>query len=233
MNTSEPNEPVDDLLAAAYALDGPGANRALYARWAATYDSGFIVDSGYRYHEHVARIFVDHCLDLAGADAAVVVDLGCGTGLGGEAVRGHARVVIDGIDISPEMLQQAAGKRAGGEPIYRRLVEADLTRPLPIDDDVYHAAFSVGTFTHGHVGPDAIHEVIRIVRPSGRVALGINAAHYTTAGFATTIQALTDDGCITELRLTDVPIYDGVDMTDPDDVAHVATFTVARSVERR
>lgn len=32
---------------------------------------------------------------------------------------------------------------------------------------------SVGTFTHGHVGPEAIHEVVRIVRPGGVIALGI------------------------------------------------------------
>ena len=74
----------DELLAAAYALDGPGANRALYAEWAATYDSGFIVDSGYRYHDEVAAVFAEHGLDRVGADEAVV-DVGCGTGLAGAA----------------------------------------------------------------------------------------------------------------------------------------------------
>jgi SAM-dependent methyltransferase len=231
MNGDESGESVDELLAAAYALDGPAANRELYARWAATYESGFIVDSGYRYHEQVARIFVEHCLPRVvhrrGADAAVVVDLGCGTGLGGRAVSSRARAVIDGVDISPEMLREAASNRVGDEPVYRHLIEADLTRPIPIDDGVYDAAFSVGTFTHGHVGPAAIHEVVRIVRPSGRVAIGINAAHYATAGFDATFQQLIDQGRITELHLIDVPIYDGVDMTDRDDVAHVSIFTVA------
>ncbi|HZY08910.1 MAG TPA: hypothetical protein VFE69_14235, partial [Ilumatobacteraceae bacterium] len=52
--------PVDELLAAAYSLDGPEASRSLYARWADTYDSGFIAASKYVYHEHVADVFADH-----------------------------------------------------------------------------------------------------------------------------------------------------------------------------
>ncbi len=99
MATDGDHEAVDELLAAAYALDGPDANRALYARWAATYDSGFVVDSGYRYHEHVARVFADRCADGVGADEAVV-DLGCGTGLAGGALRLLRPFPIDGLDIS-------------------------------------------------------------------------------------------------------------------------------------
>lgn len=223
---SEPNEPVDELLAAAYALDGPDANRALYARWAATYDSGFIVDSGYRYHDQVAAVFRDRCAGSLVAGEAIV-DVGCGTGLGGQALRRHAALVIDGIDISPEMLQQAAAKQVHGSPVYRRLIEADLTQALPIGDHTYAGALSVGTFTHGHVGPGALHEVVRIVRPGGRLAIGINAAHFASAGFAATFDQFLRDGRISSLELTDVPIYEGGDTDDPDQVAHVATFTVA------
>lgn len=219
----EPDEAVDELLAAAYSLDSPDANRALYARWAATYDTGFIVDSGYRYHEHVAQIFAARCLDDVRPDEPVV-DVGCGTGLAGQALHRHRALSIDGIDISPEMLQQAAKKRNGDDAVYRRLIAADLTGSLPIDDATYAGALSVGTFTHGHVGPEALHEVIRIVRPGGRLAIGINAAHFVSAGFATTLEGLVAGRQIAELTLVDVPIYDGADEGDPDQVAHVATF---------
>lgn len=226
MSTTEPNEPVDELLAAAYALDGPDANRALYARWAATYDSGFIVDSGYRYHDQVAAVFLARCADDIGPGEPIV-DVGCGTGLGGHALRRQRPFVIDGIDISPEMLQQAAAKQVDGVGVYRRLIEADLTQVLPIPDHTYAGAVSVGTFTHGHVGPGALHEVVRIVHPGGRLAIGINAAHFASAGFGDTLDQLVRAGRISSLELTDVPIYDGGDTDDPDQVAHVATFTVA------
>jgi hypothetical protein len=34
------------------------------------------------------------------------------------------------------------------------------------------------------------------------------------------------DGRIVDLRLVDVPIYDGADMTDTNHFAHAAVFTV-------
>jgi SAM-dependent methyltransferase len=236
---------VDDLLAAAYALDTPEANRALYARWAATYESGFIADSGYRYHEHVARIFAEHCLADIGP-GETVLDIGCGTGLAGHALRRIAPVTIDGLDISPEMLAEAAAKREGGEAVYRRLVEADLTEPLPIPDFAYAGALSVGTFTHGHVGPVVLHEVIRIIRPGGRLAIGVNAAHFMATGFASVLDELVGTGRILGLQLIDTPIYAPIDTpadtlesasgraaateaaeSDLDQIGRVVTFTVA------
>lgn len=214
----------DELLAAAYALDGPDANRALYARWAATYDSGFIADSGYRYHEHVADVFAERCLHVARPGDAVI-DIGCGTGLAGQALRHRRYIAIDGLDISPEMLERAAAKEVGGEPVYRRMFEADLTAPLPFADAAYAGALSVGTFTHGHVGPAALTELVRIVRPGGRLAIGINAAHYASARFAPAFAMLERGGLIADLDVVDAPIYDGADPADLDDIAHIVTFT--------
>ena len=226
MTSAEPDEPIDELLAAAYALDGPDANRGLYARWADTYDSGFVVNSGYQYPGRVAAVFAAHALDsLATGD--VIVDIGCGTGLCGVALQRHRAVTIDGLDISPEMLRQAANKRHDDRPAYRLLIEADLTRPLDIPDGTFGAAMSAGTFTHGHVGPEALAEVVRIVRPGGRVVLGINAAHFASAGFGLALDELASLGRIADLRLIDTPIYDDSDLHDRDQFAHVAVFTIA------
>ncbi|CAB4594585.1 MAG: methyltransferase domain-containing protein [Actinobacteria bacterium] len=226
MTTEDP----DALLAEAYALDGPASNRSLYARWAATYESGFVAGRGYVYPERVVAVFVEHA--LAGADVGaddVVVDVGCGTGLAGVALRRRSPVAIDGIDLSPEMLQQASTKQHDGVGVYRRLLEVDLTTTLPIETGAYAGAVSVGTFTHGHVGPASLAEVIRIVRPGGRLAIGINAAHFAVAGFGPAFDELMASGRITGLRSVDVPIYDGadtIDRSDPDRYAHVAVFEV-------
>ena len=220
------SEPVDELLAAAYALDGPEANRSLYARWAATYETDFIAESGYRYHERVAEVFVEHCLpDVGPSD--VVADVGCGTGVVGQALVRHQRVMVDGLDISPEMLQQAADKVHDGEPVYRHLVEADLTRPLMIEPGSYAGLISVGTFTHGHLGPEVLDGLLAIVRPGGRCAIGINAAHYSSHGFAAAFDRLVDTRRIDDLRLVEVAIYADDDRDDPDQYAHVAVFTVS------
>jgi SAM-dependent methyltransferase len=48
-------------------------------------------------------------------------DLGCGTGRTGAWLQRHGVAVIDGVDLTPEMLAVARSKG-----LYRRLVEADL-----------------------------------------------------------------------------------------------------------
>ena len=215
----------DEMLAAAYALDGPDANRSLYARWADTYESGFVVDSRYVYHEQVVAVFADAGLTDVGA-GGVVVDVGCGTGLAGVALRRASTFGIDGIDISPEMLHRASLKQHEGTAVYRSLIAADLTAPLAIGTGTYAGVVSVGTFTHGHVGPASLDEVVRIVRPGGWAAIGINAAHFAAVDFAEAFERLTLSGRIVDLGLTDVPIYVGADMSDPDQFAHVAVFRV-------
>ncbi len=222
---SDAREPVDELLAAAYSVDGPDANRELYARWADTYESGFIADSRYIYHDQVAAVFVAHGCDALTPDD-VVVDVGCGTGLAGAALRARLHVAIDGLDISPEMLHQASLKQHDDTPVYRRLIEADLTQPLGIPTATYAGAISVGTFTHGHVGPAALTELVRIIRLGGRAAIGINAAHFDTIGFGDVLDELVRAGLIRDLQLVHVPIYDDTDMDDPDHVGRVATFEV-------
>ena len=51
------------------------------------------------------------------------------------------------------MLEKAAEKG-----VYRKLIEADLTATLPLDDRSYAAVVSTGTFTLGHVGTEAMDE---------------------------------------------------------------------------
>jgi predicted TPR repeat methyltransferase len=71
---------------------------------------------------------------------------------------------VDGIDISPEMLQVAA--RRG---VYRHLITADLTRPLEVEHR-YDGAVSAGTFTSGHVGPDALPAIVALLQPGAVIA---------------------------------------------------------------
>jgi SAM-dependent methyltransferase len=216
---------VDELLAAAYAGDGPDANRELYARWATTYESVFIRESGYIYHDEVAEVLAARWPAAPTADD-VVVDVGCGTGLAGTALRARVDVAIDGVDISPEMLEHAASKVHDGHRVYRRLIEVDLTGPIDIADGTYAGVISVGTFTHCHVGPSALAEVVRVMRPGGVAALGVNAAHFDDTGFGDALDGLVRAGRIRDLEFVHVPIYADSDPEDPDRVGRVAVFRV-------
>ena len=113
-----PQGPSDGLgLDEAYAVETPDDNRRLYARWAATYESDFIARTGYRYHEHVADVFV-----ALERPPGPTLDVGCGTGIVGRALQERGVDGIHGVDISPQMLEQASSKG-----VYETLIEADLT----------------------------------------------------------------------------------------------------------
>ena len=209
----------------AYAVDGPEANRKLYASWAETYEAVFLAESHYEYHRHVAAAF------CGGQDGFTVVDgpvldVGCGTGVVGAELARLGSPVIDGIDISPEMLAKAAAKTHEGRPIYRQLFEADLTGRLELADDTYAGIVSAGAFTHGHLGPESIVELVRVARPGARCTLGINSAHFDEVGFGDWLGECETDGQISGLCFELRPIYGDADSDDPDRWTRIAVFGV-------
>lgn len=217
-------EPEGDFdLAEAYAVQTPDDNRELYRKWAATYESGFMTDRGYVYHEQVAGLLLDSITEPAAAEP--LLDVGCGTGAVGEALARRGAGVIDGVDISPEMLAKAATKRRpDGSPVYRNLTEADLTVGIDMSDATFRAVISVGTFTHGHLGPEPIDELVRVAAAGAAFALGINAEHYASRGFEAHLAHLTERGLISAVRLAQARIYTAGDDDHVDDLATVALF---------
>jgi len=183
---------------AAYALGGVEEVRALYRDWADTYDADFVAATGYVYPREVAAVFAAR----RGGGNAPVLDIGCGSGAVGEALAGMEAGEVDGLDLSPEMLAVAARKG-----VYRRTIEGDLTGRVPIPDSTYGALLSAGTFTHGHVGPKAMGEVLRVARPEALLCLGINGAHFEAHGFGAAFARLADAGAITAPEYIDRPVY--------------------------
>jgi SAM-dependent methyltransferase len=98
------------------------------------------------------------------------------------------------------MLAEAAMKGC-----YENLFESDLTAALDIESNLYDGIISAGTFTHGHVGPDAFDEILRIAKPGAVFAITINAEHFEANGFAAKLAALSDQ--IKSLILHKTPIY--------------------------
>ena len=203
-------------LASAYALKTPDDSKRLYAEWAGDYDQGFAAREDYQLHIHTARAFVG-----AGGQGPVL-DVGAGTGLCGAVLADLGVGPIDATDISPEMLDQAMRK-----DIYRDAILADLNTGIPVPPDSYSGIVSSGTFTTGHVGPDAIDALLRVARHGAQFALSINARHFASAGFADRFRALETDR-IRGLTLTETRIYGDLATGDhQDDVALIALFEKA------
>ncbi len=194
MSDDPRNDPHDAPgLNAAYALRTPEDSRRLYRDWADSYDSDFIDEMDYRLPRHVAQVF------LAARPEGPVLDLGAGTGVMGFLLDRQVGPV-DGTDISPEMLEVAARKG-----VYRQLFEGDLSARLDVADGAYRSVVSAGTFTTGHVGPDALNEVLRVLAPGGCGAISVNARHWQSAGFADAFAALRPR--LGRFERTEVSIY--------------------------
>ncbi len=210
-------------LSEAYSVESPEDNRALYAKWADTYESDFTVPRRYIYPRSAAELL---CGRFSGSGP--VLDAGCGTGLVGEHLRDLGVAVVDGIDISVEMLAKARAKTAAdGRPVYRKTFDVDLTGPVDIASDTYSGIISTGTFTHGHVGPDGIAELLRIARPGACCVIGVNASIFEPDGFKDRFERYATDGAINGLNVHLLQVYEGANSSDPDQMAQIAVFAVS------
>ena len=196
----------------AYKLQTPEDARALYRDWAESYDHDFAQGMDYQVPARVAELFAAH----AGERDSPVLDVGAGTGLIGAQLAKLGLSGVHALDISPEML--AVAMRRG---CYARSIEADLTARLPLPDDAFGGVVSAGTFTHGHVGPDAFDDLLRVARAGALFVLAINAAVFDSAGFGTKLARLPIAG----LTLHDEPIYGpGADPAHRGDLVRISVF---------
>ena len=195
----------------AYEINGPEDARRMYGDWAATYDESFGAAWGYIVPREIAAILR---AEFAGDGA--ILDAGAGTGLVGEHLRD---LTVDAFDITPELLDQA---RAKG--IYRDCILGDLTKPIALPDGVYGAVISCGTFTHGHVGPECLPELLRITRPGALFVCGTIPAVLDGARFGSELAKLGAQGLIEPVRFRDIPIYEGANHPHRDDRGLVIVF---------
>lgn len=206
-------------LKGALALTGPEACLAYYRDWAASYDHGFATDMEYLLPSHVAAAFMG-----TGAQGPVL-DVGAGTGLLAEALRRMGFTgTMDAVDFSPEMLAVAAQKQ-----LYETLHEADITKPLSLPR-LYSGVVSSGTFTAGHVGPEALPHLLAAVHPGAQFALSINRRVYSLAGFDRALEGLAAKARITDLHQIEVQVYgEAATRIDTDHAGDRALITLFRS----
>ena len=158
----------------AYSLKTPADSKRLYKKWAKTYDKEFAVNSNYLSPKKICIYFNKYSRKTD----TPILDVGAGTGLVGEFLYKKGNKKIIGIDISSRMLEQAKLKGC-----YSSLIEADVTKKIPLKSNSIGAVVSAGTFTHGHVGPDAFDELLRITKPGGLFVLSINSKVFIKGGF--------------------------------------------------
>lgn len=139
--------------------------RGLFDDYAAAFDRHLVEVLHYRAHEHVARL-----LQGGGRRFAAVLDLGCGTGLLAPLLVPHADR-IDGVDLSPPMLQQA---RARG--LYAELEATDLVDYLQSTTRRYDAVAAADVFIYVGALDEVFAGVARVLEPGGLFAFSVERA---------------------------------------------------------
>lgn len=194
---TEPEGP-NAFVSEAYRLDDEAATLEFYRKWAEDYDRQMLGELGYIAPERIATLLADRLAD----PRAEIFDIGCGTGLTCVYLADNGYANLDGIDLSPDMVRVAAQRG-----IYRELLVGDVNAALERDDASYDGVVSSGTFTHGHVGPEPLDEIFRILKPGGVLACTVHQDLWEARGFAARFERFTADGIAECLGLELLPYY--------------------------
>ena len=116
-----------------------------------------------------------------------IFDAGCGTGLVAVELKKMGYQNFYGADITQKLLDLAP------QGLYKSLERIDLNKKLIYEDNKFDSVFCVGTFTFGHVKPDALDEFIRITKNKGLICFTINEGIHEEYGFDVKIEQLKKD----------------------------------------
>jgi ubiquinone/menaquinone biosynthesis C-methylase UbiE len=163
----------------------------VYQKWASLYDKDNDDELGTVSQPNSVQIFERYVKDKT----TYIIDVGCGTGLVGLQLNKLGYKNFDGVDISQEMIDIAIDRGYGS------LLLGNLNETLPVESNKYEAALCVGVFTHGHVGPNRLKELARIVKPGGVVCFTVNEDVYASFGFDDAIKSLELTGIWKVLEL--------------------------------
>jgi len=205
------------LLENAYRLSTPESNEAYYNALAQSYNTDFVTGLGYSLAHRVAEKYKA----LAAPEDSPIADIGCGTGVIGTALNGiDAGVDIVGMDISTAMLQEAEKTHC-----YSELVKIDLTSAIGSRHlGKFGAILSSGTFTHGHLGPESLLELLTLAKTNALFVITINKLHFVNKGFDKAITSLLESGSISHYDAGEVPIYNAQDHEHSNDVGLLTSF---------
>lgn len=169
---------LDPRLARNYGEKNSDEVRFTYRDWADTYDSELLDEFGYQAPNAAVETLQKHLPSLD----SVILDMGCGTGLVGELLHSLGYRHLDGLDLSPEMLEKA---KARG--VYRTLGEADLTETLEIEQ-IYDAVICVGVFSHQRSQAFDLVKLFAGLKPNGVLVATVNGKGWRDIGWETLLE---------------------------------------------
>ena len=172
----------------AYSLKNTAETRKMYDQWSEVYDRDLVEGE----YQQPKRCQLALSRQVANKHISIL-DVGCGTGLSGLALKQAGFENIDGCDLSDGMLKKAAKLR-----VYQRLFACNLNEP-PIEaaDSQYDAVTAVGVFSFGHIMPDSVEELLRVTKAGGFIIIGLNDHFYDEGSLTAKLDELQNSSALT------------------------------------
>ena len=170
-----------DWLKTVYSETSSSKLNKHYKNWANLYDTD-MSSWGYAYPLQLNKILTNK---LRLKKTIKILDAGCGTGYVAEVLNKLNYKNITGIDFSEEMLAIARSKK-----IYKKLICQSLNEKIELRSKQFELIICTGVLTSGHVGPNAINELVRLLKPQGFFVCSIAESVYKKNGFEKEIKNL-------------------------------------------
>jgi len=189
------SETLDSRLARNYHEKDSDEFRLVYRDWADTYDSELLDEFGYQAHNAAVEVLRGYLPSLE----SIILDMGCGTGLVGQLLHDLGYRHIDGLDLSPEMLQKAKARA-----IYRALDEADLAGTLALEP-IYDAVICVGVFSHQRSQPFDLVKLFAGLKTGGVLIATVNGKGWREIDWETLLEQSVHEHGFDIEALSDIP----------------------------
>jgi SAM-dependent methyltransferase len=185
-----------------------------YEEWASDYDRDIVAKYGYIGPRVTTQQFERYV-----PKTGKVLDAGAGTGLVGQELYRLGYHDIEGMDMSPAMLDEARRKN-----VYGKLHQMVMGEPLDYPSNNFDATICVGVLTVGHANAEALEEFVRVTRPGGKVIFMLRQDVYMERGF----REKQDDLEFSEMwqRVSVTKTFKALPIGEPDMYHNVWTYMV-------
>lgn len=157
---------------------------AVYADWATRYEAE-VTKRGYLTPDRLVRALSAHMpFDTE------ILDFGCGTGIGGAVLKRAGFHIIDGTDVTKEMLDQAQGRG-----IYRKTWHSSPT-DMGFVAGTYAVIVAVGVISLGAAPPETLAPLVNQLPENGLLALSFNDPTLDDNRYADALDALCVAGLV-------------------------------------
>lgn len=168
----------------AYGVSDAQSVEELYDAWADSYNAE-ITENGYATPGRCAKALARFVPDKTGP----ILDFGCGTGLSGLALRLAGFGIVDGLDVSADMLKGAEKTNA-----YRGLSRIAPGADLPFPKGTYTAIAAIGVIGAGAAPVSVFHTLMKSLPRNGKLVFSFNDHALAEWGYVGAVSEWTDVG---------------------------------------